>query len=431
MIIPFIVIVTLRTKTEFRITLITGIIASGISNAGIIISLLISTIIFYILGYEFADTSIVIIPLFAAVFIELILLILLFRTKRLRKGMPFLTDRNADNIGTTISLLVLFSIAILLNNDGPSYFYIIPFMIVVICVVFILTWWKKRLTITYLNNKRDAELIELHNTINEKDEYIELLKQQNIAFGNLVHKDNKLIPAMELAVTDFLKNYKEKDADELETISQNILMNLKNQSSGRKNILENIDAEVKQLPRTGLSSIDTLLIYLAKRAAEAHVTIDLTVHASIKYMAQNVVAENDLNTLLAELIDNSIISASQCEVRKILITLELVDSIYVINVFDSGDPFASEVLKNIGIKSITTRGETGGSGTGLVNISDIVKKYKATFIIDDLLTPNSIFTKKISVRFDRKNKYILRSNRADLSEILSSRTDIILDNTPR
>jgi len=420
----YIFIITLYTKTKVRLSITTGIISYGISNIIFVISTILGSIFVVILGYEGKSGHLLL--MLSITFFHSLLAILLFRIKRLQKGMPFLTEPAINNIGIIIAVLALACIFILAGNDA-SFIYIIPIAIVIICAVLIFIWWNKRLTRTYLNRKRDAELTKLHQTLEEKNKYIEQLKQQNVILGKLIHKDNKLIPATELAVTDLLVNYRDKDPDEVEAIVEHILSDLKMKSADRREILDSLDMELKQLPRTGLTPVDLLFSQLTAKAAKAHVLIDLTILANIKYLVQNIITEADLITLLAELIENAIISAAQNEVRKVLITLELADSFYVINVFDSGDRFAAEVLNNIGIKSITTREDHGGSKLGLVKISELVKKYEASLIIDELLSSNNIFTKKISVRFDRKSEYILRSNRTDISELFSVRPDIILD----
>jgi len=424
----YIAVSTIHTKTEIRLSIMTGVLSYGISNIIFVISAIISGIFLVPLGYD--ENSDLLLPFILTGIIGFIILIMLFRIKRLKKGMPFLTEPAANNIGIIISLLVIACIFILLGNDA-SLIYIVPITIIIICAVIIIIWWNKRLTRTYLNRKREAEFTKLYKTIEEKDEYIEQLKQQNVTLGNLIHKDNKLVPAMELAVTDLLINYRDKDAEEIEETAQRILTDLKAQYADRREILTNLDMESKQLPTTGQTSIDLQLTHLTAKAAKAHVMIDLTLHANIKYMAGNIIDEMDLNILFAELVNNAIISASQNEVRKVLITLELVDSIYIVNIFDSGDQFTAEVLKNIGLKPITTRADTGGHGMGLINIWEITKKYEASFIIDELPSSNSIFTKKISVKFDNKNKYILRSTRSAMSETLSDRIDITIDNTPK
>lgn len=430
MVIPFIVFITIRTKTEFRLSIITSVIACGISNASIVISYIFSSIIFSILGFEFDDVSKDLYPLLITVFIDSILLIFLFRLKRLRKGMPFLTDRPADNIGTTISLLVLGSIATLINNEGPSYISILPFTMIIVSAIYIIIWWHKWITRTYINRKRDQEIQDLYRKIAEKDNYIEKLKEQNVAFGKLIHQDNKLIPAMEMAVTELLKFHITNDSGEQRQRTQALLDDIKNKAKGRKGILDNIEHQPKQFPTTGLASLDALFTYLSAKAAKVKVTLDLSVYSNVRYLIQNEINENDLNTLLAEIIDNCIIAASQSNVKKILINFELNDGAYVINIFDSGGHFAPEALKNFGLISTTMYEESGGSGIGLMNIYEIINRYNASLIIDELLPPSGLFVKKISVRFDHKGEYVLSSNRTDIFEMLSERSGLTIVTLP-
>jgi len=430
MVIPFLVSITLRTKTEFRLSIITGIIACGISNAGLIISAIISGAIFYIIDFEFDNVETALYPLIVAVFIEFVLIILLFRTKRLKKGMPFLTDHAADNIGSTISLLVLCSIATLINNDGPNYIYVLPVALIIVSAIYIIIWWHKWITRTYINRKRDQEIQDLYRKIAEKDNYIEKLKEQNVAFGKLIHQDNKLIPAMEMAVTELLKFHITNDSGEQRQRTQALLDDIKNKAKGRKGILDNIEHQPKQFPTTGLASLDALFTYLSAKAAKVKVTLDLSVYSNVRYLIQNEINENDLNTLLAEIIDNCIIAASQSNVKKILINFELNDGAYVINIFDSGGHFAPEALKNFGLISTTMYEESGGSGIGLMNIYEIINRYNASLIIDELLPPSGLFVKKISVRFDHKGEYVLSSNRTDIFEMLSERSGLTIVTLP-
>jgi len=428
MVIPFMIITTMYTKTEFRISIITSIFACGISNAVFIMSLLISSIIMYLLGFNFLSNSLL--PLFLAVSIESAFLVRLFLMKRLRKGMPFLVERSADNVGTTISLLALCGIATLMNNDGTSYIYILPVALIFVSVIYIIIWWHKWITRTYINRKRDQEIQDLYRKIAEKDNYIEKLKEQNVAFGKLIHQDNKLIPAMEMAVTELLKFHITNDSGEQRQRTQALLDDIKNKAKGRKGILDNIEHQPKQFPTTGLASLDALFTYLSAKAAKIKVTLDLSVYSNVRYLIQNEINENDLNTLLAEIIDNCIIAASQSNVKKILINFELNDGAYVINIFDSGGHFAPEALKNFGLISTTMYEESGGSGIGLMNIYEIINRYNASLIIDELLPPSGLFVKKISVRFDHKGEYVLSSNRTDIFEMLSERSGLTIVTLP-
>ncbi|MGL6199583.1 MAG: GHKL domain-containing protein [Lachnospiraceae bacterium] len=432
MVIPFSLTLSLFSGTEFRISLITAILAWGISNSAFVIIAMISSAGFYLFGLD--PLSALSYLLLISVIVECIFLFQLFRIKRLKNGMPFLTENTADRTGTIIAIVAVCIIATLINNDGASYIYILSFTLIIVFAAYIIIWWYKWLTKTYLKRKRDADYLALENTLKEKDEYIEKLKQQNSILGKLIHQDNKLIPAMEMAIIKLLKSQINNESTDITETAQKLLEDLKGLSNSRKGILSDIEIEVKRLPTTGISSLDSLFTYLSAKAARAKVAADLTVHGNLKYFIQTMINESDLNTLLAEIIDNSINSASQGTVKRILISIDLIENQYVFQIYDSGDYFKFDVLRYFGLKQITTRTDSGGSGIGLLNIYEIINKYKATIILDETLPSTGIYTKKTSVRFDQKNEYILKSNRNDKTGILSEREDLIVikgDNTSK
>ena len=57
------------------------------------------------------------------------------------------------------------------------------------------------------------------------------LKKQNEELGRLIHKDNKLIPAMETAVIDFLSANEQKENN---TLGQSLVSQLKELSGSRR-----------------------------------------------------------------------------------------------------------------------------------------------------------------------------------------------------
>ena len=66
-------------------------------------------------------------------------------------------------------------------------------------------WWRFRITRDYREKLRQAELKALQNELIEKDNRIRELEENNDSLAKIIHKDNKLIPAMELAVCEYLE----------------------------------------------------------------------------------------------------------------------------------------------------------------------------------------------------------------------------------
>lgn len=105
---------------------------------------------------------------------------------------------------------------------------------------------------------------------------------------------------------------------------------------------------------------------------------------------------------------------------------------------------------NLGMKRITTHKDSGGTGIGLSSTYGLCKKFNASFVITedinsenptfkdtnskDLISEKSssnviTFTKKVSIIFDDKSEYRLKTNN-DFHNLykLAKRVDLIIEN---
>ena len=62
----------------------------------------------------------------------------------------------------------------------------------------------------------------------------------------------------------------------------------------------------------------------------------------------------------------------------------------------------------MGRKKITTHKDSGGSGIGLYTTFEILKRHKASFILDETID-SDIFVKKISILFDGCEQCVIRN----------------------
>lgn len=81
----------------------------------------------------------------------------------------------------------------------------------------------------------------------------------------------------------------------------------------------------------------------------------------------------------------------------------------MIDIFDSGVAFEQETLINFGREKTTTHANAGGSGIGLMTVFEILNFYSASFIIEEFSDSDNTFSKKISVKFDNLNQYIVKA----------------------
>lgn len=83
------------------------------------------------------------------------------------------------------------------------------------------------------------ELESLRNELQEKIMLLDKLQRENNELSRLIHKDNKLIPAMENAVYEYLRS---NPSGQAETLSRGTLLleELQNLSENRHNILSSL-----------------------------------------------------------------------------------------------------------------------------------------------------------------------------------------------
>jgi len=350
----------------------------------------------------------------------------IFKIKRLKNGISFLSRKGFSNTGILICVLFLLCVLSISNHNKADRYSILLFFTVIICCISILFWWRTGLKKSYIEDLRKKEFETSQNQILEKERIIAELIDNNDHLSSLIHKDNKIIPALEFAVRDFLSD-SENIPSHLQKKGTEILKQIKFVSKKRKGLITIYQNDHKKLPTTGVFSIDNLLQYMFHRAKENGIQFDLILTGNIRFFAKSILDENDTVLILAELIDNSILSLEQCTYKKILITMGLVGDFYEISVSDSGTPFEMEIISSIGKKRVTSRASAGGSGTGLYTIFQILRNIHASFSIEE--SPEEPFStnKKLTVCFDKKNETRIKSHRISDIRLRCNRSDIIFE----
>lgn len=235
------------------------------------------------------------------------------------------------------------------------------------------------------------------------------MSKENETFSKLIHKDNKLIPAMELAVSQLLYSIAQDDNEQSRMEqAQSILKQLKALSEERAGIVKNYEDASQKLPCLGLNGLDALFLFMLQRAHMSEIEFDLKLDDGIDQIITGNISESDVSTLLADLIENALIAANHTEHKKaVQVKLSAHAGIFYISVSDSGPPFPPEVLERWGIERITTHADTGGSGIGMMTIYELCQKYSASFEIEQVQNV-SPYRKCVSIRFDGLCSFRLR-----------------------
>lgn len=378
---------------NYGLILFTTLLSFGINYAISMTSLLITAPFFYFIFPKFADTLwFKLLTFFLSSILHIVLLLLFFHIPRFKNGIPEIEKNFSDEIGFLISIPLLFISSLLYVKNTTTYLVTFAVFLTISFGIIIFFWWRKYLSNNYIRRAQNQTIAILEKKIEEQKNEIEDLSK-------IIHKDNKLVSALYLSVQKLCSNPDKEHAErlkqELEPLAQE-----------RKGMIQRYEAEDALLQKTKVFSTDVILSYLFQRASEQNINFSVTVTGDIRYMTENIIDENLLNTLLADLGENAVIATKKSDTRNILLSLGVRDGYYYVDVFDSGLCFEPEVIKHLGKARYTTHKEEGGSGIGLMTTFEILRKQNGSFEIEEF-ADNSMFTKRVSVLFDGQGNILI------------------------
>lgn len=360
------------------------------------------------------------------IILSAILLILLtgiiFRKKRFKKGMPFLFSIKQLNIATVICLLVVICLTFRFFTPVNLKTRLATAFFLSLSLAFLIHWWQAQITKAYKQSLIMRELDSLRIEVEEKDKELKLLKQQNEELGRLIHHDNKRIPAMEHAVCEYLVS-DFSNIDDMKNKANSLRLEIESLSRNRSNTLKEIYAQKSNHYTTGINALDTLLNYMANRATTDKIEFNVHNTLNLKDYVPTQISAEDFTHLLSDLLENAIIATNLADSKIIQLQFYVSEKHFVIEVADSGIPFETKSIVNFGLSQLTTHKSTGGSGIGLMDIWKIKEIYGATLHIEEYKMP-SPFTKKISLIFNRKNMYSIRTFRSEEITAITKRNDL-------
>lgn len=354
--------------------------------------------------------------------LTIMILICLFKIKRLQSGMHFITNKNILTTGILISLSVLTiktTDNIYVNSSKHISAFILP-LVTFLLAILLFTWWRRQITKSYREKLRQLEIQSLYDEIEEKDKLIQQLTDDNYSLSRIIHKDNKLIPAMENTVTDFLLHSDFSDPILIEQYGKQLADKLQTMSHDRKGILETYGRRSNELHLTGNVSIDSVLAYMQKKAEANQITMECKHNKeNLQYLLEKI-SEEDLSHLLSDLIENALIAMNENDHGKLQIIFGRYKKEAYISVADSGRSFDIATLHDFGLAPHTTHAENGGSGIGLMDLWKLKKKYRASIQIQEYKEHKDHFTKKIIFSFNSRNHYVIQSYRHN--DIMNTQT---------
>lgn len=398
------IVLSLLTSSP-KISYIASLISFAISYGIFVVSSSIVLLIFMPLYYQ-ADHFPYILFMIIAGMLGSFFIIRLLKIRRFHNGMTFLSNTRFANLGMFICLFCMLILSYIYSNHTPSpELATILHLLFGASIIILICWWQSQLTKSYRNKLQALELESLRSELHEKMLLLDKLQKENGELSRLIHKDNKLIPAMENAVYEYLRSDFSNKADALSQ-GDLLLKELQNLSQNRHDVLSALASSNTQSYSTGIMSLDALLNYMSKKADSLNGSFTTNISQPTLSQLLNIITTDDLIHLLADLIENAIISVVDCPARNIKLQIYQHNRYPFIELSDTGISFEIPTLANFGIKADTTHADTGGTGTGLMDIWEIKNKYRASLHIIEYETA-SPFQKNISILFDHKNQYLI------------------------
>ena len=345
--------------------------------------------------------------------IQSILIFFLFKINRLKNGMPFLLKNNMPTYILTSYIIIILGIILICGIKTTNFNkQLNSLLFMLFLAIALLIWWRRKLTQSYVEKLRVSEVETLYKEISDRDLEIEKLHAHNEELGQIIHKDNKLIPAMELAVRSYLQTAALMEPEKAKQMGTELLAKLERMSADRAGIVKTYKENNTFRQRTGVSSIDAIVDFMENKASNLGIEYKYQFDKGIKEKLCAYISEDDFMHLLSEINDNAIIAASYSEKKDIHVHIGFIQNMLYIDILDSGIPFTPETYQNFGTLQHTTHGDHGGSGIGLMDLAKLKKQYKFSLQIYEYPPDESIYTKKIRLLFDKKNHYLIQSYRA-------------------
>jgi len=352
--------------------------------------------------------------------ISILIFKVIFSIKRLKNGFNFLNNNNTNKriIFFTIlfSGIVLLLFSVLQKVDGVIRitWLFIAYMLIALSIMF---WVKNEITNQYKRNMRDRTIEIQKKEIEEQLHIIENIKDENFKLAKAIHKYNNRLSALELGIKNTIKqNYNTEFAEELNCI-------LKETESISKGFSEETTIKNEVLPLTNVIGIDNMFKYMQKEASKANINFHLKINKSINSLINDKISKEKFETLIGDHLKDAIIAVNSSEnsYKSILVILGMVEDCYEFSVYDTGIEFSIEVLLKLGLEPITTHKQDGGSGIGFMTTFETLQECKASLIIEEYKPETTNYTKSVTIRFDNKNEYRIRSYRA--KEIIKNSKD--------
>lgn len=341
----------------------------------------------------------------------------LFMIKRIRTGINVLLAYPTYEITSVLCILFFSTLAYAHLHDLFKLAFIISFII----LAFLIYWWQAQITKSYKRSLEQREMESLRTELQEKNMTMIKVMEESERVHHINHRDNSLLTTLDYAVMSILEmDFSDEAAvkDRCKELATEI-----HRARDRRVTTVHTDIVPSTRYKTNITLLDLLLNNTSKRALDEHVLFSVHVRADLSSFIPGAITDDDLVYLLSDLLENAFVATRDSGSRMIQLQFYRWNKHLVVEIADNGIPFEVDSILQMGIERRTTHGDTGGTGVGLMDIWEIKEKYGATYHLDEYESATP-FSKKISLTFDKKNRYSVRTWRKNDILSRSKRIDL-------
>ena len=408
----------LRFRKTFYETLTVGTVALGISIVIYVAAVILGSFIAFALHFIKNDSFRILLSNIVIAIIQLVCTFLLFKIKRFKSGLQANKQNATFETLLLISIGCIFSMMLFYTRGAEQELYKIVLLIISLIGLLLIVWWRKHVTYNYREEIKRQNLNRMEDTIEEYKLNSVETELQIAVYSKLFHYLNKAVHDCAVLAESAATQTGNADACAARDMLQKILreMNIANEKCGLSNI-----------PKTGERVIDASIIRLYALSERKNFNASANIFADVEsWFTQGKLLKDDIHILISYLSDNAVNSALGSSDAKVRVDFGATKKGEpIIRVYDSGGQFDEGVLAKLGLEQITTRAGAGGSGIGLFTVFEILKKYGASFLLDEDPTEFG-FTKFIEIAFDGRHCFTVRTCRESVISACAKRKDIAL-----
>jgi hypothetical protein len=392
------------TRDRFEVNMTSFIISYAASYVLYLVSIMISAFIMFQFGNKDSES------IFLNGLAFIISLSAAFALVRIKINLSILLKKGVGGIFLFISGIIFLLYSMIRENISYKSTYL---MMAGFCLIGygIYSWFRRETTIARNEDTNEVIKNKLQAIIDEKESDIEFLRTTNDYISSAAHKDNKKLDAIQRAVEKLIMRSQQTDIlldaqkalEGIQLLREQSAEELKIRTTGGKN-----------LPLTGLQFVDAKFEVLLEESVNKQIDFNLNITGDIKGIDKTC-NQLDLVNIIGDLVANSFVAIRHLDknesYRNILFFIKKDGDVFELSAEDSGIPFETDILVNLGINRVTSHANDGGSGYGYETIFENLKKYGASLTITEYKPTPSEYTKKVAIRLDGKGCYTIISYR--------------------